>query len=1094
MIFSFLKSFRDEDTYHRVLIEYFVGKLLSNLIVVILSIFLHPSISCQSYFTSAQHYTVKDGLTDNYVSDIYQDSQGFVWIPTTSGMNRFDGHEFVHYTIKQNGLSSNYMEKIMEDRNGKLWFGSRGKWNTEGFAFFTKQLDVFDPITEQAVPLKDYTSFDFEFADMRSSYQDLRKNIWIATKRGALYKYDEDGFELIFEKKVDVDKWNGQVVITNDGKIAYKEHDLLTVLDTFGNTLYTVDLPQNFDGMYAGKNDELFFGNFYSRPNNDGLLDIWKINKDKQILERFFLKNKNGTAFKIPSVNNTYKGFKIDQDNRIWTFAGDRFLLFDEKGFFLYDFTTILDKYETPPKSIYFNFGQKDFIWLSTEKGIISIKLRENRFEDVLGEKVYNIYGGIVDDRLGNILINQEDILKVNKKNEVIGKIPIQNVSEMISDNIGGIYIGDKFSGIHHYTPATGKYKTLLAPKPLNYPNRDNLYILSMYALENNDEILIGDRSGGLSVFSTGKKELRPYQKYNSFKELETLVVNHFYRSSDGLWLGTNEGMFLLDDLNGIVAHYKQSVNGIFFNEVYHFHEDSDGVFWLGTNGSGLIKWNRAENKAQSFTEKDGLSHLRVYAVYEDNHNQLWMPSGYGLMQLDKTTNEILIWTKEDGLPFDDFVYHFHYQMPDGKLYFGGGNGGVASFYPIKLDRPSSSLKVTRYLEFDNQNAIYTSKPVTISKDIKVRIDPAVNSVIFRMSLFDYTAPQNTRYAYRLDSVNKNTLSLTPWNYLDDNTIRLNNLTYGDHNLFIQSIGTDNNRTIGRLEIPIYVARPYYLQPWFLIISSLSFVALVFGALKWRTYQLENDKKILEAEISERTATINQQKTELEISVATKDRLFGIIGHDLRGPLYSLQGLEEQINYLLETKQFGRLKELGSMMEKSSKYLSETLNNLLDWSRTQMGRFPYKPETINVADQVEDIYALFEVSAQSKNIELALDKDYQTLAFADRNAVSTILRNLISNAIKFTPEGGRIITKVSQKNGTVFTAIIDNGIGLSSEEIKQIIDKSQIIHRTGTSGEKGTGIGMGIIKELLKQNEGGLKIISSLGKGSTFTIDLPANK
>jgi len=983
---------------------------------------LYSTALSQEYFYSVQHYTVEDGLSDNYISHACQDSKGFLWISTTSGLDRFDGHEFTHYSKENNGLSSNYVEKAIEDKNGKIWVISRGKWNAEGFAHFSKLLDVFDPIIEQSIPVKDFITVDFNDIDIRWYLSDHEKNIWISTSKGELYKYDGVKFHLIFKKEV-ADNWNGLFAVTTDGNIGYVKNKQFYLLDSIGTILLTTTFPYYMSWINTSDGGKIYAGFSYSKEQDNGILKLWQFNLESHKFDPFVLKNKDGSPFLIDKLKTIYKEFEVDDKNRIWIFADEDFLLFDEQGYLILKLTKILESYGLSPKSIYVDFGVEDLTFLSAEKGFLTIKLRKNLFKDVLEDKVYNIYGGLVDDGLGNVLINQNGILRLDQNHHIIDTIPIFDVSEMIKDENGTIWIGDKYSGIHTYNPESGAFQTLVKPLSADLKDKDNFYILSMHAQKNEPKLLVGMRIGGLFIYDIKHKTFEPFQQYNTFVELKDLVVNHFHRNQEGLWIATNNGLFLMDENKGIIAHYENSENGIVFNEIYHFHEDTDGIFWLGTNGNGLIKWERKSQNAQQFTFDQGLSHQRIYTVYEDELGQLWLSSGYGLMQFDKQSHEVQVWTTEDGLPFDDFVYHFHHQMPNGRLYFGGGNGGVTSFKPNQLEQPTIPLYISSYQEFDNKTGLFSNQSQKVLNGNSLRIEPNVKTVQLKVALFDYTAPQNISYAYNIDSKSQSTPSEIEWNYQKDNIIRLNNLPYGDIELKVVAKGTDNLRTKGILTLPIIVEKPYYLTTEFIVLAILVLIGLIVGFLKWRTYQLKRDNKRLETEVLNRTkiiegqnATLQEQKTALKNANATKDKMMAIIGHDLRAPLFSLQGLESQINYLLDTNQMDRLKDLGHTMEKSTRFLTDTLNNLLNWSMNQMGRFPYNPEQVDLKTITKTVFNLFEGNAKAKEIQLKMNIQDDQTAFVDQNALSTILRNLISNAIKFTENGGEIIVSGETKD------------------------------------------------------------------------------
>ena len=243
--------------------------------------------------------------------------------------------------------------------------------------------------------------------------------------------------------------------------------------------------------------------------------------------------------------------------------------------------------------------------------------------------------------------------------------------------------------------------------------------------------------------------------------------------------------------------------------------------------------------------------------------------------------------------------------------------------------------------------------------------------------------------------------------------------------------------------------------------------------------------------IRKQNRIIESQNTQLKSLNETQNRLMAIVGHDLRGPLFSLQGIEDQFTYLLETGQIQRLKELGGRMEKTTKYLSETLNNLLNWSMHNMGTFPYQPEKVYLKKTVENIFALFEGTANTKEINLKMNVPNSAVAYADKNAVSTILRNLLSNAIKFTDQKGQVLVSCHVDNGMLRLNVSDTGIGMSETQADKLFQGVNLERKRGTQGEKSTGLGLLLVKDLIEQNKGYISVKSKVGEGTTFEIRLP---
>lgn len=235
---------------------------------------------------------------------------------------------------------------------------------------------------------------------------------------------------------------------------------------------------------------------------------------------------------------------------------------------------------------------------------------------------------------------------------------------------------------------------------------------------------------------------------------------------------------------------------------------------------------------------------------------------------------------------------------------------------------------------------------------------------------------------------------------------------------------------------------------------------------------------------------ISSQNEELTQLNQTKDRFFGIIAHDLRSPLVAFEGLGKQINHYLRKESFEKIQLLGGRVDEVSHRLNGLLDNLLNWALLQTGTIPYHPQKINFDDVVQDIFDVFQHNASAKRIDMVSEVDASLYVFADENSLNAILRNLLANALKFTPEGGKVVIGTENKNGKAYISVNDNGTGISAEKMEKLFSMEQK-STAGTSGEKGTGLGLILTRDLVKLNQGGLDIKSTVGKGSSFIFDLP---
>jgi signal transduction histidine kinase len=237
--------------------------------------------------------------------------------------------------------------------------------------------------------------------------------------------------------------------------------------------------------------------------------------------------------------------------------------------------------------------------------------------------------------------------------------------------------------------------------------------------------------------------------------------------------------------------------------------------------------------------------------------------------------------------------------------------------------------------------------------------------------------------------------------------------------------------------------------------------------------------------------TIELQNQQLQQLNETKDRLFAIIGHDLRKPAIAFRGITKKVNYLLRKKDFTTLERLGAEIEQDAAGLSQLTENLLNWALTQRDVMPYQPTQLKLLPLLEDTAAPFQTALQNKQLDLEWAIPEDTVIFSDANALSTIVRNLLDNAIKFTPEGGRITIEGTSDEGLFRLKVRDTGAGMPPEQLKELFLLKEGRTQTGTAGEKGSGLGLHLAHELSKLNQSTLGVSSNIGKGTIFTLSLP---
>jgi signal transduction histidine kinase len=264
------------------------------------------------------------------------------------------------------------------------------------------------------------------------------------------------------------------------------------------------------------------------------------------------------------------------------------------------------------------------------------------------------------------------------------------------------------------------------------------------------------------------------------------------------------------------------------------------------------------------------------------------------------------------------------------------------------------------------------------------------------------------------------------------------------------------------------------------------FVVLILALFYFnRVIQLKNQKTLLEKTVAVKTSELNDLN-------ASKDKFFSIIAHDLKNPFNTIIGFSNMLNEELSDDQTPKAREYARMINVSAVQTLKLLENLLEWANSQSGKLIYSPEHLNVYDLVKDEVLILKEMAEGKGIELTYVIPSQLTVLADKNMIRTVLRNLISNALKYTHRNGRVEVKAFVIYNMVEIAVRDNGIGMSKTAMDQLFKIDASVSTRGTENEKGTGLGLFLCKEFVEKHGGKIRAESKLGKGSVFIVSLPS--
>ncbi|AXJ01036.1 His Kinase A (phospho-acceptor) domain-containing protein [Cyclonatronum proteinivorum] len=285
-----------------------------------------------------------------------------------------------------------------------------------------------------------------------------------------------------------------------------------------------------------------------------------------------------------------------------------------------------------------------------------------------------------------------------------------------------------------------------------------------------------------------------------------------------------------------------------------------------------------------------------------------------------------------------------------------------------------------------------------------------------------------------------------------------------------------------------YITKPFKSEEVLIRLKTHLQLRASRAQLREKNAELEQ----LNKELVETRATIKADANRLKDLNAEKDRFFSIIAHDLRGPLSGTMGLAEVLANEARNLSIDEIAELSNALYGSTSDMYKLLLNLLDWARLQMGLVNYKPEAVEAKSVINEGLSMYEAKVKEKNLVVELTGDDNIKLFVDHNMISSVMRNIISNAIKFTPKGGKITirTYLSGENAATIE-VKDSGIGIPPEIQKKLFRLDENVSRNGTEGEESTGIGLLLSRDITLKNKGTLTFSSTEGKGSVFNIELP---
>lgn len=996
-------------------------------------------------------WTQENGMPNNSVKDICKDKAGYLWLATYNGLVRFDGTNIKVFNQRNSSLSTNSLVTIAEDAEGTLWIG------TNGGGLYFKNDGAFNRV--EGIPSSaTVTTILPDPVDDRV--------LWVGTRNG-LYCL-KGGKSIHFQGK---EALKGENIFSLN-----KQAKGLLWVGTHNKGLWQIskDKIKHFTTanglphltvrcLVTGPADELFIG------TEKGLA----VYDDERI---------SAIKLKGHQLNLLINDIAIDPFNNLWLATDDGLYRKFANGSL--DFIEVSKKSHgednlSAVEKLFLD--QQGSLWLATyENGLL--RLKDGKFNSYTAEhSLPNSTVNVAYPEGDSIWLGTNEGLAVIKDKQVTS--PISEISQtnlrirdIIRGNKGDLLLAT-YNGLFKYRQQ----------KLSSVRNTQHLNIRRIKE-DKDGNIWLGCKEG---VFILNDGKITPFYE-------ETLsqvyIMDIHFATDNSVWVATNgQGAFRF--FQNTIQHF-QVEDGLASNVVFSIFEDSNKGLWLTTNNGISLKQGQ---HFKSLCEKNGFVANTIFQILEDKYGNFWFTTNQGIVYTPRlAVNNLLtdksaaltpnkIFTKSDGLAHTQITASsISAQSRDEKLWFTT-IAGVSSINPAKIPVNFQPPQVVV------EEIVADGQLVKESTDAQFILPAGTQHLQIAYTAFSYYDPEHTTFRYRLKGFDRG------W---QEAGVRrkayYTNLPPGEYNFEVQAFNEDGIGSTLYSSLP-FVQQPFFFeQAWVRYGSVLVFILLSFGGYRWHTTNLKLQNEKLSQKVNQRTQQIREQNEHLqhyareqERLSTLKDKLLSIISHDLRGPLTSALGLLNLVN----SRQISQ-EEFGRLADDLSEHIDQQVNmldNLLHWSHNQLKGDEYRPEVISLFDTVENIFKLYSSESSRKHIRLINHVPQQQQALADIDMVSLVLRNLITNALKFTPEAGIVTVSVQNKENTLLVEVADNGVGMDREQLARIFKTNKLTSTRGTLNEKGAGLGLSICKEFVERWGGKIWAESYPNKGSKFkfTLSLP---
>ncbi len=1113
-------------------------------------------------------YSTLNGMPHNRVSDIYTDSEGFVWICTWHGVSRFDGYTFKTYSTTpgdKSPLSHNRFLSVSEDSEGHLWFKVynhhlyRFNRSTEQFEDPILLLDGVDPkhyrathllhdrsggswvvipgvgvvrflSPDRMAPLR--VTHRLEDADFAAGVEmigvDSLENGWISTSSGAIFRI---GSEASTPEKVALGrtpirsmKQLGECCyfLSDDGLYAYSlsekrwreiargEAFSALEVDPVHRRLYVGNRRGELMTLSAEEPDAPLRSLPLSRLNRIRSLQcdshgvVWISTPEAGITrynpERGDLKHFEQEPYTVSYNVDTLPKI-VESGDRLW-------IKMNRYGFGCYDRERdCVDPFYNDPSEpeclmtnavVRFDVSD-DVLWLSTyyERGLRCALLRrqptdawaiDTRSEDGMSSEVR----ALMRDSRGLMWVGTKtgELLIYDRERRLVDRLFDRGANPgmiyaLKEDSRGRVWMGTRGEGLYCLERVGDSYRTT-AHYRYDPKNDYSLSCDHIYCVEEDDlgRIWVATYGGGVNLFDPDSER---------FYHADNQLIHYPIEEADRVrWLlNDGQGRMLVATVDGlVVCHPDPSPRRIEFslvqkipgdstslgnNDIIHMMRDSRGRIWLATYGGGLNRIESYHNEVplfRSFDTEAGLWSNICMAVAEDAAGRIWVAGQNVVSCFDEAQGWLRnypLYENRSGATFSESAV---LADENGGVCFASGHN-LYAFHAESLPSPTPDYRL-RFTELTVGNrpaSVGDGEPLSVSivDAEQIELDYDYSNFRIDFSSLNFGVQEEVGYMYKLEGYDPD------WNVVGKiNSAAYSNVPEGSYTFRLMAYTGSAAAASGEKSIRILIRPPFWLSWWAKICYFL--IALLAAVLAWRLFNSMQRMR--------REARMEQEMTDLKLQFFTN------ISHELRTPLTLILGGIEDVQKSNELSERSGISL--SLARKNARRMLTMINQLLDFRKIVKNKMELKISRVNLVQLVEDAVEDFRETAKERHIELLFTVSRRTiLVWVDLDRMESVVYNLLSNAFKFTRNGGRVEVKltVNEQEEVALMEVRDNGIGIPKDQQSSIFERFHQASRS-VAGQRGSGIGLSLCRDIVDLHHGEIQVESRPGEGSAFVVKL----